>query len=421
MNEIINFMSRFIFFKLSDFYTYAFAVLFCIIFIVFLCKDKKNLNILFLIPLITSLYAGINYAFRFSNVHKTALLYWDIKGLHCANLALDSGLSPYNGMADCMFPNLPMLIAYQPIFLNFFWNISYLTFEIIWLITTISFIYIIYFCSKRILDFKSNILFFVIFLLGAYQGASWVTFQSGNIAIITYGLSVLFLYRLIVKEKQLGFFILIGILTAFKYHFILLLLYPVFIKKRIDIKYHVLSFLVFISITALSFYFYSHLYSELINDVISVQLDQGLKPYPSELPIYQYFEPILSGLKFNTIFKGLIFLILFFFLYREIKNNKELTTSDIFIIATFMIMIGLPRLKLYDLLLIIPCTLKFLENCYFQSFNKFSSKSIFLIIASSFFFHKPAWWWSNHAFYYIILLFILFLVQKATFLRRFSN
>tara|TARA_Y100001970_G_C14186811_1_gene833067 strand:+ start:557 stop:1834 length:1278 start_codon:yes stop_codon:yes gene_type:complete len=413
LNEIFLFLSQNFVFP-RNVLTSTF-LLFLITFFYFLYKNKKNIYILFLIPLVTSFYSGLSYAFRFTNVHETAALYWDVRGLWCANLALDAGLSPYNGMADCMFPNLPMLVAYQPIFLNFFWNIDYSSFKLIWLSLAIIFLIVIYISSKQILNYKSNLLFFVLFLLGAYEGSSWITFQSGNIAIITYGISFYFLYRLIQNDKSLGFFVTIGILTAFKYHFILLLLYPVLVQRRIDIKYHALTFLVFFATTLTSYYMYPHLYNELFTEVIGKQLDQGLKPYPSQLFIYDYFRDHVDGLKFNTFFKGFVFVSMFLFFYNRIRKNSTYSKADLFILATFMINLCLPRLKLYDLLLIIPCTIKILEESWVSTDKKIISRLITLIIACTFFFIYPQWWWDNWSYYYIIVLFLLYIYQKDFF------
>ena len=413
MNEIFLFLSQNFVFP-RNVLTSSF-IIFLLSFFYFIYKDKKNINLLFSVPLLISLYSGLSYAFRFTNVHHTAPLYWDVRGLFCANLALDAGTSPFNGMADRMFPNLPMLVAYQPIFLNFFWNIDYSSFKIIWLALTIFFLIVIYTSSKRILNYKSGLLFFLLFVLGAYEGSSWITFQSGNIATITYGISFYFLYRLVKEEKRLGFFIAIGILAAFKYHFILLLLYPVFIDKKIDIKYHALTFVVFFATSLSSYFVYPHLYNELFTEVIGKQLDQGLKPYPSQLFIYDYFREHLGALKFNTLFKGFLFVAMFLFFYNRIKKNPTCSKADLFILATFMINICLPRLKLYDLLLIIPCTIKILEDSWIAQDKTIISKLMVLIVACSFFFIYPQWWWDNWSYYYIILLFLLYIYQKDFF------
>ena len=152
MNEIFLFLSQNFVFP-RNVLTSSF-IIFLLSFFYFIYKDKKNINLLFSVTLLISLYSGLSYAFRFTNVHHTAPLYWDVRGLFCANLALDAGTSPFNGMADCMFPNLPMLVAYQPIFLNFFWNIDYSSFKIIWLALTIFFLIVIYTSSKRILNYN---------------------------------------------------------------------------------------------------------------------------------------------------------------------------------------------------------------------------------------------------------------------------
>jgi len=324
-------------------------------------------------------------------------------------------------MAECMYPNLPMLIAYQPIFLNFFWEIELSTMKILWLLISFVSFYIIYFYSKQILEFKSNIFFFFLFLFGAYQGASWVTIQSGNIAIITYAISFYFLYRLIKQNKKLGFFIVIGLLTAFKYHFIFLLLYPIFIDKKIEFKYHLLSFVVFAFVSLLSYHLYSNLYGELFSKVIGMQIDLGLGPYPSQLPIYNYFQNSISGLEFNTLFKGFIFLILFLIFFKKIRKDDNYSKIDLFILATLIVNICIPRLKLYDLLLIIPCTLKLIEDCVNSRTKVLLCNSIILVVATSFFFKAPQWWWINDAYYYIIILFLFFIYQRNFFRLKDKN
>ena len=375
---------------------------------------KKNKNLDFFlnknIDLILSLFFFIiiflfflkssNYSFFWFKYFKASLdglindqIFWDFEVYKCAANKLITNQNPYTLLTECspskkpFIHNYPILSTFLFVpftLINFFWS------KIVWgVFLLISFVlYIIY--QRKLFNSNIHYLFYTFVILFCLDKTVVYSFFTGNISFllqIILACSFYFLY----KKKINAFFIIIFLISCFKFYFLIFALCPILLWK-LKYKKEVLLTSAALFIFYLSNYLYDpNLFNNWLQNIYKVSVAKnyydgfGIGSLKYIISLNNFFEENsiikLSNREFVEVFFTLIYLIVFICIgFYYLNLNVTLNEKNFIIRIAFSILIvaaSIPRLEVYDLIIFVSPVLFLLENFY--NFKKIKNKyTIFL-------------------------------------------
>ena len=375
---------------------------------------KKNKNLDFFlnknIDLILSLFFFIiiflfflksfNYSFFWFKYFKASLdglindqIFWDFEVYKCAANKLITNQNPYTLLTECspskkpFIHNYPILSTFLFVpftLINFFWS------KIVWgVFLLISFVlYIIY--QRKLFNSNIHYLFYTFVILFCLDKTVVYSFFTGNISFllqIILACSFYFLY----KKKINTFFIIIFLISCFKFYLLIFALCPILLWK-LKYKKEVLLTSAALFIFYLSNYLYDpNLFNNWLQNIYKVSVAKnyydgfGIGSLKYIISLNNFFEENsiikLSNREFVEVFFTLTYLIIFICIgFYYLSLNVTLNEKNFIIRIAFSILIvaaSIPRLEVYDLIIFVSPVLFLLENFY--NFKKIKNKyTIFL-------------------------------------------
>ena len=375
---------------------------------------KKNKNLDFFlnknIDLILSLFFFIiiflfflksfNYSFFWFKYFKASLdglindqIFWDFEVYKCAANKLITNQNPYALLTECspskkpFIHNYPILSTFLFVpftLINFFWS------KIVWgVLFLISFVlYIIY--QRKLFNSNIHYLFYTFVILFCLDKTVVYSVFTGNISFllqIILACSFYFLY----KKKINAFFIIIFLISCFKFYFLIFALCPILLWK-LKYKKEILLTSAALFIFYLSNYLYDpNLFNNWLQNIYKASVAKnyydgfGIGSLKYIISLNNFFEENsvikLSNREFVEIFFTLIYLIIFICIgFYYLNLNVTLNEKNLIIRIAFSILIvaaSIPRLEVYDLIIFVSPVLFLLENFY--NFKKIKNKyTIFL-------------------------------------------
>lgn len=391
----------------------------------FLPKKKIKLEyVLFFLPLLWAIISNVLYINGWA---RDSL--WDINVAYCADLAYSLGVSPQSDwyLNPTCQESIPLQFTYLKLLLNIipFSIFEYDLFEKVWLgfllLTALGY----GFLSKKLFDLKSNYFFILIFILVAYQGSNIISLQAGNIAVPIY-LFVLFgIFLLKFKKYKILFFPIVAFATFIKFHLALFLLVPFIVEKVFNLKGYFLFFVTLFSLFGLNYLIHGPFIEGWLVNLKFV--DMGLAPIFSEMNFLKSLwvtsdnyicEASMSKVQFNALCKVSIFPffflnLIFFRKYLMEKVSEKEFFNILLILSTFVFVLVLPRLKVYDFFIISCVSIKI----YLDSVDALVSKDVVLKLISAliivlFYFSaiywRPQWDLTNISYYYVFSIYVLY-------------
>ena len=387
----------------------------------FFPKSKIKLQyVLFSLPLAWAIVSNILYINGWA---RDSL--WDINVVYCADLAYSLGVSPQTDWyvnASCQ-ESIPLQLTYLKLLLDIvpFSLFEYDFFEKVWVIflasATLGYGYI----SKKLFELEINYFFILIFVLIAYQGSNIVSLQAGNIAVPIYLLVFFGIFLLKHDKYQIFFFPIVAFATFLKFHLALFLLIPFIVQRVFNFKGYTLYFATLFFLFGLNYLLHGPFIDEWLINLKYV--DMGLAPIFAEMDFLKALwitdgEAAMSKVQFNAICK--IFIFPFFFLnlillrkYLINKVSDKEFFNILLILSTFVFVLVLPRLKVYDFFIISCVSIKI----YLDSVDTIVSKdsllrtlSILTIILFYFssIYWRPQWDLTNISYYYVLCIYFLY-------------
>ena len=387
----------------------------------FLPKSKIRLEyVLFSLPLTWAVISNILYINGWA---RDSL--WDINVVYCADLAYSLGASPQTDWfvnASCQ-ESIPLQFTYLKLLLDIvpFSLFEYDFFEKVWVIFLGIAALGYGFISKKLFELEINYFFILVFILIAYQGSNIVSLQAGNIAVPIY-LLVFFGILLLKHDKyQIIFFPIVAFATFLKFHLALFLLIPFMVQKFFNFKGYVLFSITLSSLFGLNYLLHGPFINEWLVNLKYV--DMGLAPIFAEMDFLKSLwttngEAAMSKVQFNALCK--IFIFPFFFLnlifFRKYLINK-VSDKEFFnillILSTFVFVLVLPRLKVYDFFIISCVSIKiYLDSIDTIVSKDFLLKMISILIIILFYlssiYWRPQWDLTNISYYYVLSIYFLY-------------
>ena len=346
---------------------------------------------------------------------------WDINVVYCADLAYSNGLNPYNDWSinPLCQESIPLQFTYLKLVLDVlpFSNFEYNLFEKVWVVFLGILIVAYAYVTNMMFKLRTNIFFNILFILVLFQGANIVALQAGNISALVYLLVLLAIYFYQSKSNKIYFFLLIALATFVKFHLGILLLLPFIIDQKFDYKGYLTFFSVLFGLFFLNYLIHGSFISQWIENL--AYTDWGLKPWFSDISM---LKPLwidrMRDVEFNAIFKVLLapFFIVNLIYFKKVINNKfsiEERNNYLIVLCCLVFILVLPRLKVYDFLIISCVSLKIYSDCITSLFNKekllrFGSLAILIIFYSSITYWRPQWDGSNTSYYYCFALYVFY-------------
>ena len=294
-------------------------------------------------------------------------------------------------------------------------NFNYITVLKFWLFfSSISFISIPLIARKIYnLDYKVILIFLI-----SFGGINLSVFLTGNISILLSSLFILALYYLS-KNNEFLYFFIISLLSLIKFPYLIFFGLPLLLKKinlELFLKIVIYFLLIFISYLIV-FYLDKELFLSWIESLKFFKsigdngdFGRGLFRIINNMFPQKYF--------LNLFIYFAISFVLFFFYYYIFHKSKILKNKKLAIaLGVIALTACLPRLKSYNLLVVIPSIfflinfLKFKISSISNTYIKFAL--LFLLIC----------WTSPYAplSLMFILIFLFFIDLKLNFLRWKKN
>ncbi len=350
---------------------------------------------------------------------------WDINVVYCADLAYSLGANPQTDWyvnASCQ-ESTPLQFTYLKLLLDIipFSFFEYDFFEKIWVVF-LSFTVLGYgYLTKRLFNIKNNIFFIILFTLAMYQGSNIISLQAGNIAVFIYLIIFLGLFFLKTKKYKIFFFPLVAVATFIKFHLALFLIVPYMIDKVFKVSGYALFFLTLFFLFFMNYVLHGPFIDEWLINLKYV--DMGLAPIFAEMKLLQslrYSESLanISNVQFNALCKVAIFPLFFINLVilKRFLINK-VSDDDFFeillILSSFVFVLVLPRLKVYDFFIISSLSIKIYLDCVKGFISKdlilkFISIFMIIIFYLSLIYWRPQWDLTNISYYYVLMIYVLY-------------
>ena len=334
-------------------------------------KKKIEIILTFLLVTITLFVFSKNFYNEIlvkyiNNPEFFKVFFSDFIALHKGTQFLINDINPYQESLNS--ENYPLFI--NPLLLYIFkylGHFSYITVAKFWLFFSfISFI-LIPLIAKKIynLNYKSILIFFV-----SFGGINLSVFLTGNISILLGLIFILALYFLS-KNNEFFYFLIIALLSLIKFPYLIFFGLPLLLKKinlELFIKIFIYFFLIF---TCYLIFFYldkelflswieSLKFSKLIGD--NGDFGRGL------FRIINNIFPLKYSL--NIFICVAISCMLFLFYYYIFHKSKILKNKNLAIaLGVIALTACLPRLKSYNLLVVIPSMCFLIQSLNFRISN----------------------------------------------------
>ena len=326
--------------------------------------------------------------------------FWDFHIIYCASNTFFSGNIPYGLEAhgECLHPNIKLTANFLPStyeMLKYFGSLNILVAKFIWVFLEIISIFLLFIVLKKIFkfDYQWRNIFVILFSFGS---TIFISFISGNISVILYGLLALGIYFLY-KKIYNYYYLIVLFISLFKFYYLAFFILPFYILGWKSLKNIIVYLLLFLAIQY-SFYLKNPDLTIAFFDVIQgniegnlpirFQTGTGLYSIIEKMPwifsgIYNFeksFFPLKINLLFWFIASFTITFATFFCLNSEkIKKSKK---HFLFCISFGVLVINLifPRLVVYDLILTVPILFYLLNQINFTKLGISEFKSRFFII-----------------------------------------
>ena len=358
------------------------------------------LSLFFFIIIFLFFLKSSNYSFFWFKYFKASLdglindqIFWDFEVYKCAANKLITNQNPYTLLTECspskkpFIHNYPILSTFLFVpftLINFFWS------KIVWgVFLLISFVlYIIY--QRKLFNSNIHYLFYTFVILFCLDKTVVYSFFTGNISFllqIILACSFYFLY----KKKINTFFIIIFLISCFKFYLLIFALCPILLWK-LKYKKEVLLTSAALFIFYLSNYLYDpNLFNNWLQNIYKASVAKnyydgfGIGSLKYIISLNNFFEENsiikLSNREFVEVFFTLIYLIVFICIgFYYLNLNVTLNEKNFIVRIAFSILIvaaSIPRLEVYDLIIFVSPVLFLLENFY--NFKKIKNKyTIFL-------------------------------------------
>ena len=362
---------------------------------------KRIYNSIFLdcVLIAISLYT-LYFIFHKFSVGK--IPFWDFHVHYCSAKNYLLGNFPYgiDALKSCLDPNITLTANYSPGTLELIKYLGYFNIQnanILWVFFEIISLLSLFFILKEIFKFDyewRNILIFFF----SFGGTIFISFISGNLSVILYGLISLGIYFLYKNLFNL-YYLIILFVSLFKFYYLSFLIIPFYLIGLKSLNKIFVSILLFVII---QYFFYinnpnlSMAFFDVIQgkytDVLPVRMLTGsglyslIEKIPWALQGVTDFDKSFFSLETNLmiwlIVSFVILLSIFYFLNGEkIKksNNHFLFCLSFGILSIDLI---IPRLVVYDLILTVPIIFYLLNQINFKRLIKtnFDLKNIFFLI-----------------------------------------
>ena len=387
-------------------------------------KKIYNCHFLDYVLIAISLYSLF---FIFHKFYGGKIPFWDFHVHYCSAKNFLLGNFPYglNALDNCLNPNINLTVNFSPGTLELIKYLGYLNnsnANILWVFFEIISLFSFFFILKEIFKFNYEWRNFLIFFF-SFGGTIFISFVSGNISVILYGLISLGIYFLYKKFFNYYYFIIIFV-SLFKFYYLSFLIIPFYLLGQKSVNKIFLSIILFIFI---QYFFYIN------NPSLTMEfLDVIQGKYPDQLPIrmqtgsglYSIIEKIpwifLGITNFNKSFFSLeinliLWLIISFIILLSIfyclnlEKIKKSKNHFLFCLSFGILSIDLiiPRLVVYDLILTIPVLFYILNQINFKKLIKtnFDLKTFFIFIFFILFDH-------HFPFFVVIAFLTLFLYSE---------
>ena len=364
---------------------------------------KKNihfiLRLFFLMVIIIFFLKSLNVSLFWFDYFKASYngiinekIFWDFEVYKCAASKLVNNANPYVLLTDCMPSKKPFIHNY-PILSTFifipFVSISFFWSKFIWgCLLLFSFIAFIFF-QKKLFNTKIHYLIYSFIILFCLDKAVIYSLFTGNISFILQILlacSFYFLY----KKKLNFFFIIIFLVSCFKFYFLIFAICPFFLWKFEYKKQMLIT-----TIALIIFYITNYLYDPVLfnNWIENIFKASVAKNYYDGFGIgsLKYIINFNNFLESNNIIKfgnrelieilfTLIYLIILICIGYYFLNLDHTTEKNLKIKVAFSILLiaaGIPRLEVYDLIVFISPIIFLLEKFY--NFKKVQDKYMVIL------------------------------------------
>ena len=348
-------------------------------------------------------------AFKAALIDKADKIFWDFEVIYCAVKNLLLIQEPYKSIYTCSPSHKDFFYPYMPLTLQVFKPLLYLNFfnaKLLWGFLNILIFFYSFLCLKKILKSKYSLILYFLIIIFALDKTVIYSFISGNVSFILFSLFIIAYYHLLTNNRQLFFYFAVIFISLFNIYFLIYLFLPLFLKKKNSLFY--ISVSIFIT---LGIYYLDWIYEKdfFISYIKSFQTTLGGTAHGSSgigfLNLFQKFSEYFSYNNFQTpIFLYLSFttitLYIFFRIISKIDFNKEKTLFSALILLFLSIL--LPRLVVYEMILIVPLMLYLIENLE-KFYTKKYTKVIFLVFFSFFLINGD----SSLTFLLVILTFFI--------------
>ena len=346
-------------------------------------------------------------AFKAALIDKADKIFWDFEVGYCAikNLILDN--DPYKSIYTCSPSHKDFYFPYPPLTLSFFKPFSYLNFfnaKLAWGFLSISVFIYSFLCLNKILKTRFSLFLYFLIIIFSLDKTLIYSFITGNISFVLLNLLIIGFCQFINKRESL-FYLIVIFISLFKIYFLIYLFFPILLRQKNSLFY-VGASIIFI----LLIYFFDFIYEKdyFLSYISSFQTTlSGTEHGSSGIGLLNFFYKILENFSYLNIeillfvyisFVSII-LSLFFIFTKRLNFKKERILFSTIILL--MLSILMPRLVIYEMILIVPLTLYLIENLEKLYTNK-SSNIIFLFFFGFFLLNGD----SSLIFLFLILTFL---------------
>ena len=357
--------------------------------------------------------------------------FWDFHVHYCSakNFLLNNFPYGPDVLESCLNPNITLTANFSPGTLEILKYLGYLnisTAEFFWVFLEIISMFTFFFVLKKVLKFNYGWRNFLIFFF-SFGGTVFISFISGNISVVLYGLISLGIYFLH-KNFFNYYYLIIIFVSLFKFYYLSFLIIPFYLQGLKSINKISLSIFLFVFI---QYFFYINNPNLTLDflDVIQgkyldnlpvrMQTGSGLYSIIEKMPLVflgiDKFEKSFFSLEINLLVWFVTSFIILFSVFHclNLEKIKKSKKHFLFCISFGILVINLiiPRLVVYDLILTVPVLFYLLNQINFKKhqINKFKLKFFFIFLFLVFF---------DHHFPFLVIITFLTLFIYSEFYKK---
>ena len=366
----------------------------------YIVNEKINfiLNLFLFLIFLLFFLKSFNYSFYWYEAFKAALkgnadhIFWDFEVYKCSAEFFINNQNPYNLITECSPSKKPFIHNYPPLttlffipftLINFFWA------KIIWGILLIFFLLIFINFQRKLFQTKIHYLLYFVIILYSLDKTIIYSFFTGNNSFILQILIGISFYFLSKNNKNI-FFIIVCLVSFFKFYFLIFILCPILLYKLKYIKEIIFSILLVGLFYLFNYLFDPILFANWLSNVYKASIAKGYYEgfgIGSLNYIISLFD-ILENNKIIILNKREYYEVAFTFLYlisivsigyfflTKNKINKSKSQNLKLALSILLIGICIPRLEIYELIIFVAPIIFLLENYY----NYRQDKNIYKII-----------------------------------------